>query len=436
MRIGYVATVAILLLIPLSGVLATPITLDKAMELAVANNKELQVKRLAIKTAESDRLKARQVLPSNPELELEAVSGALTSSSGEGTLQIGLSQEIELGGQRKHRTSIADSRIELSRLEVSTAEQSLRRDVRAAYYSLLLAQQRLSFVRFVDSLATSLRDTAAIRVKSGTRPTSEFTFLDLDLAVSRTTVNNAEAAIGEAKNQLMQLLGGGTDTYLEAVGEIAYQPFSMSEDSLVSLAAVHRSELSANRFRQSASADELALARSERMPNLTITGFYSRQSSSFSSGDFIGNNGSIQGLKSTDHLLGIKLSMPLPLIDKRRPEIARSTSDIDVLNATEQSLTNQVRYEVQSAYRVLKISENTLEMLRQVQPESDSLFQMLQSAYAQGRITVSDYLSQKDRLLHVRLNLLDAYKTYVNAQTECERAVGLDWNQMQQGELK
>ena len=434
MRICDVGMAILLFLIPLSGALASPITLDQAMEQALANNKELQVKRLAIKTIESERLKARQWSPSNPALELEAVSDVLTSNSGEGTLQIGLSQEIELGGQRKHRTKIADTRIELARLEVSTAEQSLMRDARAAFNSLLLAQQRLSFVQFADSLAASLRDTAAIRVKSGSRPTSEFTFLDIDLAASRTIVNKSNAALGEAKNQLMRLLGGVSDSSLEAVGEIAYQPLGVSEDSLISLAAINRAELSVNRLRQSASSDELALARSERIPNVAIIGFYSRQKSVFSSSDFIGNSGGFQGLKSTGNLFGIKLSLPLPLVDKHRPEIARSKSEIDVLSATALSLANQIRHEVLIAYRVLKLSENTLDILRQVQPESDSLFEMLQKAYAQGRIAVSDYLSQKDRLLNVRLNLLDAYSTYVIAQTECERAVGLDWNQIRQGE--
>ena len=102
--------------------------------------------------------------------------------------------------------------------------------------------------------------------------------------------------------------------------------------------------------------------------------------------------------------------------------------------ASGQSIDNQIRYESRASFRVLKSSEKTLELFNQVQPASDSLFQLLQSAYAQGRVTISDYLTQKERLLNARRNLLDAYSSYFAAQKECERAVGLDWNQIRQGE--
>ena len=436
MRIGELAFAAILLLSSGPSVLASPMTLDQAVEKALANNKELQVKRLAVKTAESEMLKARLWSQSNPELEMEAVSDVLTGNLGEGTLQLGLSQEVELGGQRGHRTKIADAHIELVKLELTVSEQTLKRDVKAAFNSLVVAQQRLAFSRYVDSLAGLLRDTAEVRVRNGFLPRSEFTFLDIDVASTRTTVNKADAALNENKTQLLRLLGGTPDNALEAVGEVAYQPLLISEDSMVSLATSHRSELQDNQLRQSATTAELGLARSERVPNLTVSAFYSRQKSVFSSSDFVGNSAGLQGLKSTDHLLGIRFSLPLPLINKHRSEIARYSSETEVHAATGQSLNNQIQYEARNAYRALKSAEKTVELLQQVQPESDSLFQLLQNAYAQGRVGISDYLTQKDRLLITRLNLLDAYSIYVGAQKEVERAVGLDWNQIWQGELK
>lgn len=434
MRIGELAFAATLLLGSGPSVLASPMTLDQAVEKALANNKELQVKRLAVKTAESEMLKARLWSPSNPELEMEAVSDVLTGNSGEGTLQIGLSQKVELGGQRGHRTKIADAHIELVKLELAVSEQTLKRDVKAVFNSLIVAQQRLAFSQYVDSLARSLRDTADVRVRDGLRPRSDFTFLDIDVASTQTTLNKADAALNENKTQLLRLLGGTPDNAVEAVGEVAFQPLLISEDSLESLASTHRSELQDIQLRQSATTAELGLARSERVPDLTVSAFYSRQRSVFSSSDFVGNSAGLQGLKSTDHLFGIRFSLPLPLTDKHRSEIARFRSETEVNAATSQSLGNQVQYEARNAYRALKSSEKTVGLLQQVQPESDSLFQLLQSAYAQGRVSISDYLTQKDRLLITRLNLIDAYSIYVGAQKEIERAVGLDWNQIRQGE--
>ena len=434
MRVSCIKILALLTLVGPSSVLASTIRLDQAVEMALTNNKELQSKRLEIKTAESEFLKARLWSPTNPELEIEAVTDALTANSGEGTVRLGLSQEIELGGQRGHRKKIANAHIELTKLEVAASEQALARNVKVAFYSLLLAQQRLSFVKYVDSLAASLRDTAAIRLRGGFLTKSEFTFLDLDVASSQSNINKAEAALSESRTQLLWLLGGMSDSALEAIGEVAYQPLGISEDRLVALAMINRPELKANGSREAATTAELALATRERIPNLKVSAFYSRERSVFSANNFIGNPGGIQGLKDVDHLFGVRLSLPLPLIDKRRAEISRFRSEAAVNAATGSSLDNQVRYEARNAYRVLKSSEKTVDLLKSVQTDVDSLFQMLQSAYAQGRVTVSDYLTQKERLLNMRVNLLDAQSSYIAAQRECERAVGLDWNHIRQGE--
>ena len=433
MRVSCITLLALWSLVG-SSVVASAMRLDQAVEMALANNKELQSKRLEIKTAESELLKARLWSPTNPQLEFEAVTDALTSNSGEGTVRLGLSQEIELGGQRGHRKGIAVAHIELAKLEVGAQERTVTRDVRAAFYSLLLAQRRVSFTRHVDSLSTSLRDTAAIRVRDGFLPKSELTFLQLDVAASRTNVNKAEVALNESRNQLQWLLGGPPDSALVIVGDIEYQPLDVLEDSIVALAIAQRSELKENEVRRNVATAELGLARGERIPNLTVSAFYSRERSVFSTDDFIGNIGGIQGLKDADNLFGIRLSLPLPLLDKRHAEIANAQNQGAILSATNFSLENQIRYEARSAYQALKSSEKTVDLLQNVQPESDSLFQMVQSAYAQGRIAVSDYLTQKERLLNMRLNLLDAQSSYIAAQRECERAVGLEWNRIRQGE--
>ncbi|MFZ1684120.1 MAG: TolC family protein [Candidatus Zixiibacteriota bacterium] len=434
MRVWHVIVVALCALVVCSSLSASQLSLDQAVEAALANNKELQSKRLEIKIVESERLKARLWSPTNPELELEAVSDVLTANSGEGTLRLGLTQEFELGGQRGHRKKIADAHVALAELELAASEQALARDVKAAFYSLLLAQQRLTFAKYVDSLAVSLRDTAAIRVRNGFLPKSEFTFLDIDAASSHNIVNKAEAELTESSTQLLWLMGGLHDSTPETVGEVTYQPLGISEDSVVALAIIFRPELKENSSRQAATIAELGLATRERIPNLRVSAFYSRERSVFVADDFIGNTGGIQGLKDADHLFGVRFSLPLPLIDKRRSEIAKFHSEVAVIAANNVSLENQIRYEARNAYRVLKSSEKSVDVLQNVQPESDSLFQMVQSAYAQGRVTVSDYLTQKERLLNTRLNLLDAQSSYVTAQRECERAVGLDWNKILQGE--
>ncbi len=436
MRFRHSIVAVFLLMIPVSGLSASPISVDQAVSQALAKNKELQVKRLAVKTVEAERLKARLWSPSNPELEVEAVSDLFTAKTGEGTLRLGVSQEFELGGQRSHRLQIAEAHVELARLDLAIAEESLAREVRAVFYSLLLEQRKLAFVRYADSLAEALRDTAAVRVRSGFLPTSEFTFLDLDLASARTIIHKTQAALNETQTQLAWLLGEASDTALEAIGEMNYLPLSLTEEQFVGLATTHRPEIQESRLRQTGTTAELKLAYAERIPSLRVATFYSREHSVFTSDNFTGFGQGHYGLKDTDHLFGLRFSLPLPLLDKRRSEIARFRNQMEVNDATLHSTESQIRYEARSAFRTLQSAELTIDLLQKVLPESDSLFQSLQSAYAQGRLRVADYLPQRDRLLSTRLNLLDAYSAYVMARKECERSSGMEWDRIRQGEEK
>ncbi len=426
--------VGLLLLLPGWSLLAAQLTLDQAMQEVLANSKELQAKRLAVKIAESELLKAQLWSPTNPELEVEGVSDVLTGNSGDGRVQIGVAQDVELGGQRRYRIEIVNARIESARLKVSIVERALERDVRAAFYSLLLAQQRKSFSLNADSLATALRDTASIRVKAGSMQVSEFTNLDLDLASSRAVNYQSQAALDQARGDLLRLLGRSPDDSLKAVGEVGFQRLTVSEDSVISLAVLNRQELQENRLQQAETQAELGLAGSEQTPNVKASLFYAQERSVFSSGDIIGNNVGVRGIKDVNHLIGIRFSIPLPLIDKRQSEIARFQSEADVNRAAGEGLENQVRHESRNAYKVLISAQNVLELLMQVQPEADSLFHKFQTAYLGGRVSLTDYLTQKERLLNMPLRLLDAYKAYVAAQVELERAVGLEWNQIERGE--
>ena len=59
MRVWHLMAPALCALVLGSSLLASPVNLDQALEMASANNKELQSKRLGIKTAESELLKVR-----------------------------------------------------------------------------------------------------------------------------------------------------------------------------------------------------------------------------------------------------------------------------------------------------------------------------------------------------------------------------------------
>lgn len=401
------------------------LTMEQALKMALTKNKELQAKRQNIRVAESERLSARLFSPFNPALELEGVSDFLTAKSGEGVLQLSLTQELELGGQRGYRKDIAEAHVGLAESEVTAAERAVVRDTRLAFATLLYAQEQLSFLQVIEDLTKAIRDVGEKRRSEGFIPASEYTFLNLDYTRAKVARLKAESALNDAKIQLANFLGTAFADSVEVTGDLSFQPLPMPEDSLISLSVANRAELQQVRLIQKTVRLERGLAFHERIPNLNLSAFYSREKTVFAAENFVGAPPGIQGLRDVDHLFGIRLSFTLPVIDRRKAQISRAAAETDVARTFEQRILQQIRLEVGNAYRNLKRAEQALELTEQTLPDADSVFQLLRTAYSEGRVAVDAYLTQKDRLLQARSDYLEAYAAYSEARAKLEQAVGL-----------
>ena len=89
-----------------------------------------------------DAGKVRAGLLPNPTLDFEAGTGALTGSSDENSLSLGVSQEFFLAGKRDKRLTIAERELEIYRWQLADRERVLREEVKTAFYDAILANKR------------------------------------------------------------------------------------------------------------------------------------------------------------------------------------------------------------------------------------------------------------------------------------------------------
>jgi outer membrane protein TolC len=126
----------ILFAAPLSGHAESggSLTLEAALTQALQNNPTLQVIRRDLGVARGDLTQAR-IYPFNPTLELEGNGGRSRSIEGPlrertvGGFTVGLSQIIEIQGQRGLRTAIATANLTQAEWEVRDAERRVLADV-------------------------------------------------------------------------------------------------------------------------------------------------------------------------------------------------------------------------------------------------------------------------------------------------------------------
>ena len=145
-----------------------PVTLQKAIDLAIDNNPELNVSRWEPRAMEGRVIQAG-LLP-NPEIEAEtenfAGSGAYKGFDGTET-KVELSQLIELGGKRAKRSTHAALGRDLAQWDYQVERADVVAEVALAFMNVLFAQERLSLMRKLLHLADEVLQTTSERGESG-----------------------------------------------------------------------------------------------------------------------------------------------------------------------------------------------------------------------------------------------------------------------------
>ena len=85
----------------------------------------------------------------------------------------GLALPVELGGKRSKRMAVSEATIRAGEAELAATIAQVRNDVRRAYYSVLVADARLTLLRELRDLSQRVRDTAQARFDTGDAPRLE-----------------------------------------------------------------------------------------------------------------------------------------------------------------------------------------------------------------------------------------------------------------------
>ncbi|MBC7964171.1 MAG: TolC family protein, partial [Steroidobacteraceae bacterium] len=178
-----VGIASLLLTTPLWGA-EKAIDLTDAISATLKNYGELKALRGERGLSEAAAVKAG--LYPNPVLELGGASGALTGSSSENNITLGISQEFLTGGKREKRSRVAEKELTGFDNRLADTERLLRLEVKTVYYDLLLAHGRFGLARKAEELNTGLLRIAGERLAVG-----EVAELDVNLA--RVEAARAEA---------------------------------------------------------------------------------------------------------------------------------------------------------------------------------------------------------------------------------------------------
>lgn len=396
------------------------LSLPKVIEYSLQNNGEL--KALREEKGIRDAGKVRAGLLPNPTLDLEAGTGALTGSSNENSLALGLSQEFFLAGKRDKRLSIAERELEIYRWQLIDRERLLRDEVKTAFYDAVLAKERLALTDRSIALNRQLLDVTKERLAAGDIPDLEMNLVKVELARSEGARIEVAKAMLQSQARLWTLMGlpAGSQAAIEGKLE-AGAPATKSLADLKQLAHGNRPDIKALEAEKGRGDADVILAEAERTPNLTAGLVFRRDTTAM-------EIGGVEG-KDTAYTIGVKLSMPIPAFDRNQAGIQEAKAKKNSSETRLTAATRTVEREIETAYASLQNATSVLALYKaDIIPQLEENLKLTQEAYRLGEVGILSVIQEQKKFFEVSDGYLTALHDRQLALVKLESAVGTDIN--------
>ncbi|HEV2492894.1 MAG TPA: TolC family protein [Terriglobia bacterium] len=390
---------------------ATKITLDQAIQLAIAHNHALKAARTQIQQSQAQEITAS--LRPNPVFTYDDLFVPITPSQfTSNTLNtitefdVGLSYLWERGHKRQARIRAARDQTAVAQSVVGDNERALSFNVGQQFIGVLLAESNLDFAKHDLKSFEQTVDIAEARYKAGAISEGDLLKIKLQLLQFQTDVSSAELSLLQGRASLRSLLGYDTvpENY-DVAGDLTYVPVHGNKEDLQAAALGLRPDLRAavQGIIAAQSQHRLAVANGKR--DFTTTLDYTHVSA-INSASFIFN-------------------MEIPIFDRNQGEIARTEYAINQSQETKTAAQETVLTDVATAYGTAKEGEKIVELyqsgyLKQAGDSRD----ISEYAYQRGAASLLDFLDAERSYRATQLAYRQSLATYMLALEQLREAVG------------
>jgi len=393
--------------------------LRQTVEFTLQNNGDLKALHEEKGIREAGKIKAG--LYPNPVLELDGTTGELTGSRFENTLSVGVSQEFLTAGKRGKRLQVAGKEMESFDRQVDNSGRLLIEEVKTTFYNFLLAGKKVELAERSIALNSQLLEITRQRFEAGDIPELEVNLARVEAARSEGRKAEAERELFPAKARLLLLMGLPQDETARFSGSLETEPFTRTVGELKGQALAKRADLKALEADKSKGDAEVALARAERISNVTLGVGYQRENSAI---EVAGED-----IKSHDNLIGLKVSIPIPLFDRNQAGIREAKARKGSAESRYAFTRLTIEREVESAFSRLTAAEKSLSIYtRDILPQLEENLKLVQEAYRLGEVGILTVIEEQKKFFEVNDGYLTALYNRQEALVKLESAVGADFH--------
>ncbi len=398
--------------------------LPQAVEYSLQNNGELKALREEMEIREAGKIRAG--LYPNPVLEMDGTTGELTGSRFENSLSVGVSQEFLTAGKREKRLQVAGKEGESFARQIDNAVRQLRAEVKITFYDLVLAEKRTALAERSLALTGQFLSVAGERFEAGDVSELEVNLARVEVARSEGRRVEAERELYPARARLLTLLGLPPEEAIGFSGSLAGGQLANALGDLQATALAKRPDLQTLKAEKNKSDSEIALAQAERTPNVTAGFGYRREYSANEAGE--------STVKDQANIIGLKLSIPLPIFDRNQAGIREAQARKASAENRYLFARKAILREVEAAYARLMTAEKSLSIYaRDIIPQLEENLELVQEAYRLGEVGILTVIEEQKKFFEVNDGYLAALHNRQTALVRLETAVGEDWDEKTPG---
>lgn len=419
---------------PASARQGSPLTIDRALDLAVARNEGLKVTRERLSETQANVSEARAAfLPSldvnflytpsqeSPLLRIPAgVFGPTEQTfranlTRENIVRLDISQPLYTGGRLTQAYAAQAATREGSRLEVERAQQALTLRVYETFYAALMADQGVRVTEEGVRIAERHLELAEARFEAGSAARLDVLRAEVELANARARLIRARSTAGVSYQALRAVLSLPDGEALQLAGTLDEVP-ALPPAATLRNAVTARPDIRAIGQQREAAERLVALANAELKPSVALAGNFQYQEDGLSR-LLDGSNRSYQ--------FGVAIRVPLfnspTVAAKRAAASARVRQAEHGVNAA----VDSARLELASASTELDAArENVSTQQKAVELAREGLG-IAEVSYENGVITATELNDARLSLLETEWELMQAKYTQIVAAARTRHAAGL-----------
>jgi outer membrane protein TolC len=384
-----------------------PITLDQCIAIAIQQN-PLVLSAMQQYNASLARINQAKAF-AQPSLNWDSdLQPKLFRFGDSGEWYFGISQELEFPGKRSIRGKIATREASEILQDVELLKLDIVFQVKQAFYSLLLSQEKLKYAQLNLELAQDYLQKAELKYEAGDVARVEALRARVETSKAANEVRIASNEVRLTKAQLNFLLARKRYSPIEITGDLKRVLIDLNTQDLVERALSFRPEVR---------KINLGLERE----NLTKRQGYLSYLPDFELGI---NKHRIIG---EGEFWDFTLSFPIPLFfwQPKRGEIAEAEANIRSLTRESEHLINAITLEVEEATLNAITASNQIRLFEEeILTQAEEVYNMFLFSYQEGEIGGIELIEARRTLVEARISYADALFNYDVAIAALEKSIG------------